>query len=193
MSFVRRLTGFFERNTYHRLMKYRVSEQFVKDETRRAKEEGADAEIRAAHLILRKSWQLTRSLAHDFALRPADESALIRETAALIGALIPVDGLKGVPLKAAVVATLRAESWASSDITGGEKTTDRTTAEYRQAFLAGQEKKAFAKFASRAKAALRDEGLTAEEAEDLVLGAILNEASLETAAHAAAQALGKKA
>lgn len=191
MSIARFLSGFFERNTYHRLLKYRTSEQFVRDETRRAKDEAATPEIRAAHLILKKSCALAGAVAKPLSLAPAEEAALVRETASLIGALIPVAGCGGVPLEAALGATLRAERYASADLTGEEKTTDRTTSEYRQCFLAGQEKKAFSRFVSRAKEPLSGAGLTADEAESLVRQSILKESELEAAAHGAAELLGK--
>ena len=101
MPSLRFITGFFERYTYHRLLNYRLSAQFVKDELRRSGEGKApeEPELRAAHVLLRASVRLTRGIERSYSLQPRAESLLIQETAALTGAFIPVSGVGGVPQK----------------------------------------------------------------------------------------------
>lgn len=189
MSVAGFLSAFFERHTFQRLMKYRVSEQFVKDEAHRAHgDPETGSEIRAAHLILKKAWSLTRGIARNLSLRPEAESALIRETAAMIGAFIPVAGVDGIPLEKAQGAVLRAEGYASADLTGGERITGRTLSEYRQCILAGQERKAFSRYVSHVKSAIAAEDARLEEE---LRAEVLQEPGLEAAARAAEEILRK--
>ncbi|MCG5030013.1 hypothetical protein MAF45_00890 [Mesosutterella sp. OilRF-GAM-744-9] len=194
MPSLRFITGFFERYTYHRLLNYRLSAQFVKDELRRSGEGKApeESELRAAHVLLRASVRLTRGIERSYSLQPRAESLLIQETIALTGAFIPVSGVSGVPLKAALSATICAENWASSDLSGEEKASPRATSEYRQLLLAGQEKKAFARFVSRAKTAFAGTSLTEAERESLIDAALCDAKALERIARCAVAALEKK-